>query len=311
MSSSTPAQPAQPSPLPLVYAVILNVNRRDDTLACLATLAAMGYPNLRTIVLDCQSTDGSVAAVRAAYPDVCVMPLEENRGYAGNNNIGIREAQACGAAWVFVLNDDLIVDPLCLKALIDAGQHDPTIGVLGPLVYHHDEPDVIQSAGGLIDANWNSVHRGLNERDTGQFLSPVEASFVSGCALLVRREVLERVGLLDERFFMYWEETDWCLRARAAGWRVTIVPAAKVWHKGVRRDYQPKPYVSYYMVRNRFLCMGSHHAPLRAKLAAWATLTRTVLSYTLRPKWRVKKAHRDAMWRGAVDHLRRCYGPQT
>ena len=192
-----------------------------------------------------QSTDGSVDAVRSAFPGVRIIELDRNLGYPGNNNVGIRAAVESGADWVFVLNEDTVLAPDCVAQLVEEGQRDPRIGVVGPMVYHHDEPDVIQSAGGGFTRFWQEFHRGQNEPDRGQFREPSPVQWISGCAILVRRGVIETAGLLDERFFIYWDETEWCVRAGKAGWRIVHVPAAKVWHKGVQRDYRPKPYVTY------------------------------------------------------------------
>ncbi|MEZ5317451.1 MAG: glycosyltransferase family 2 protein [Vicinamibacterales bacterium] len=296
---------------PLVVCVVLNSSRRDDTLECLASMAAGGYPRVRTIVLDCQSTDGSVAAVRAAHPEVEVVELAENRGYAGNNNVGIARALAIGADWVFVLNEDTVLAPGCLARLMDVAEADPRTGIVGPTVFHHDEPTVIQSAGGGLGRWWTGFHYGKDEPDRGQFTTPRAVDWISGCAILVRRGVIEAVGSIDERFFIYWEETEWCLRAGRAGWRIVHVPAAVVWHKGVSRDYRPKPGVTYYSTRNRLLMLATHRAPIGAWLVAWAQILRTLLSWTVRPKWRGKRAHRDAMWRGVSDFLHRRLGGMT
>jgi GT2 family glycosyltransferase len=293
---------------PRIVAVVLNTNRRDDTLACLESLARLDYPDRAVLVLDNASTDGSAAAIAAAHPDVRVLPLTENRGYAGNNNVGIAAALEMGADWVLVLNEDTILDPACFTELMRVAATDERIGVLGPLVYHHDEPAVIQSAGGLMNGRWEAWHRGQNEDDTGQFAAPQDVQWISGCAILVRREVIAQVGPLDERFFYYWEETEWCVRAGRAGWRVVLVPAARIWHKGVKRDYRPGPSVAYYNTRNHLLLMSKHHASVGAWLRQWAGIARTLVSYTVKPRWRERRESRDAIWWGATDFLRGRWG---
>jgi GT2 family glycosyltransferase len=297
-----------PSGVPLVGCVVLNSNRREDTLECLGSIAAAGDGRLRTFVLDCQSTDGSVAAVRSGFPDVQVIELERNLGYAGNNNVGIEAALDAGVEWVFVLNEDTVLAPDCLPRLMDVARTDPHIGILGPMVYHHDEPGIIQSAGGGLTARWQGFHHGQNQPDAGQFTGAHDVQWISGCAILVRREVIEGVGALDPRFFIYWEETEWCVRAGKAGWRVVQVPAAKVWHKGVQRDYRPKPSVTYYSTRNRLFMLSIHRAPVSARVVAWAEILRTLASWSLRPRWRHMRPHRDAMLRGAADYLRSRWG---
>jgi GT2 family glycosyltransferase len=174
---------------PYVITVILNTNRREDTLACLASLERGTYANHRIIVLDNASTDGSVEAIRSAFPAVEIIALADNRGYAGNNNVGIAAALERGADWVFVLNEDTILAPACLEELIRVGESDPRIGIVGPMVYHHDEPTVIQSAGGRLGRNWESQHIAQNEPDTQQFVSPRAVDWISGCAILVPRRV--------------------------------------------------------------------------------------------------------------------------
>lgn len=295
-------------PVPRVVSVILNTNRRQDTLECLASLAATTYSNHAAIVLDNASTDGSVAAIGAAFPDVRVIALASNLGYAGNNNVGIAAALAQGTDWVFVLNEDTVLAPDCLTRLVQAGSADPQIGIVGPMVYHHGEPDVIQSAGGRMSRFWNSFHLAQNVADKGQFREPHSVDWISGCAILVRRSVIDQVGMIDPRYFYFWEETEWCLRARRSGWRVVHVPEARLWHKGVQRDYRPKPLVTYYSTRNRLLTLAKHHAPAAVWVMAWLQILRTLVSWTVKPKWRDMKAHRWAMWRGATDFLRARWG---
>jgi GT2 family glycosyltransferase len=293
---------------PLVVSVILNTNRRADTLECLASLARGTYPAHHVIVLDNASTDGSAEAIRAEFPAVEVVALEENLGYAGNNNVGIALALERGAAWIFVLNEDTVLAPDCLERLVGGGESDARIGIVGPMVYHHDEPGVIQSAGGHLTPWWDSRHIGQNVPDSGQYAGPHAVDWISGCAILVRRAVVEQVGPIDPRYFYFWEETEWCLRAGRAGWQVLHVPAARLWHKGVQRDYRPKPTVTYYATRNRLLTMAKHHAPLYVRAAAWLQIARTLASWTLKPRWRHMREHRHAMWRGATDFMRARWG---
>lgn len=293
---------------PYVITIILNTNRRDDTLACLESLSRSTYTNHKIIVLDNASSDGSVEAIRAGFPAVEIIALSENTGYAGNNNVGIKAAIEQGADWVFVLNEDTVLAATCIEQLVQAGESDARTGIVGPLVYHYDEPTVIQSAGGQISRFWESSHIAQNTPDSGQFTQPRPVDWISGCAILVRRAAIEQAGMLDERFFYYWEEVEWCLRIRRHGWNIMHVPAAKLWHKGVQRDYQPKPSVSYYNTRNRFLMLKKHHAPAAVWLFTWAQMARTLISLTVKPKWRSKRPHRDAMWRGAIDFLRQRWG---
>lgn len=293
---------------PLVAVLILNTNKRDDTLACLRSLADQSWRRLDVIVLDNHSTDGSVEAIRAEHPSVTVVSLADNRGYAGNNNVGIELARQRGADWVFVLNEDTIVDRRCIEALVQHGEQHPELGVLGPLVLHHDEPAVIQSAGGWFDEAWEAGHLGANADDQGQYREPYVVSWVTGCSIFVRRAVIEQIGGIDERFFYYWEETEWCVRAGRAGWQIAVVPRARLWHKGVTRHYVPSPNVSYYHTRNRLLLMRTHGAPVTRLALEIFRICKTLTSWSVRPKWRHLREHRRAVAAGLRDFARHRWG---
>lgn len=293
---------------PYVITIILNTNRRQDTLECLASIKSSNYPNNKTLILDNASRDGSVDAIRAQHPEVGIIELKSNRGYAGNNNVGIQAALNENADWVFVLNEDTVLSADCMTRLVEAGASDPRTAAVGPMVYHHNEPRIIQSAGGMLDRAWNSLHLGQNQPDTGQFGECRPVDWISGCGIMVRKSAIEMVGPLDERFFYYYEETEWCLRMRNHGWRILHVPQAKLWHKGVQRDYRPNPSVTYYSARNRLLMMSKHCAPVTAWVLALSELMRTLISWTVKPKWKSMNSHRDAMLRGILDFVHRRWG---
>ncbi len=307
----TPTSSAWPAAPPHVAAIILNHQRPGDTLACLDSLAATSYPRLTTLVLDLGTGPAFAAEMSRRFPNVEVVALPANAGYAGNNNLGLKLALERQADWVLLLNDDTLVDRACLEHLVRAGEESARHGLVGPTVYHANEPQVIQSAGGQLDSQWRSLHLGQNELDVGQLgVSARRVDWLSGCALLARREAIESTGPLDDRFFLYWEETEWCLRARRRGWHVLQVPQAKVWHKGVQRHYQRSPDVTYYSARNRWLVFMLHQAPLRARLGALAEYVRTLLAWTFRPKWRHMHAHRDALGQALWHAALRRWGPR-
>ncbi len=292
----------------LVITVILNTNRREDTLEALESLGNADYPNHKIILLDNASQDGSVEAIRSNYPGVHVIKLNENLGYAGNNNVGIQAAIEMGAAWVLVLNEDTVLAPDCISRLVSAAETDDQVGIVGPMVYHFDHPEVIQSAGGIMGADWRAAHLDQNEYDTGQQVENRLVDWISGCAIMVRRDVIEQIGGLDDRFFYYFEETEWCLRARLRGWKIMHVPHAKLWHKGVQLQYQPGENVTYYGTRNRLLMLSIHRAPVRVWLTTWFDNLRTLMSWSIKPKWRSKRKHRDAMLEGIWDFLNQRWG---
>jgi GT2 family glycosyltransferase len=189
--------------LPRVAVIVLNWNGGQDTLDCLASLRQMDYPCFDVLVVDNSSTDGSIEAIRESFPEVSLIETGANLGFTGGNNVGMRHALDRGADYVLLLNNDTEVAVDLLACLVDAVEAEPGVGVAGPLIYYYDQPEIVWSAGGAVDRRRGQTRMvGLGEPDSGQYGSmPREVDFVSGCALLARRSVLEQIGLLDERFF--------------------------------------------------------------------------------------------------------------
>jgi GT2 family glycosyltransferase len=302
--SLPPPAPAQPT----LAAIVLSRGRTNDTLACLASLEANAYAGLRVIVVDYGPPGELAGAAAGLRAELEVLPVARNLGYAGNNNVGLRRALDGPAQWLLLINDDAWLAPDCLGRLLAAGDSDPRVGLVGPTVYHAGDPQVIQSAGGRLTANWVPEHLEQDERDRGRAAGWRAVDWLSGCALLARRAMVDAIGLLDERFFMYWEEVEWCLRAGRLGWQVLQVPQAKAWHRGGQRGGPVEPNVTYYSARNRFLVLNLYRAPARAWWLAGASTLRTLLSWSVRPRWRSRRPHRDALWQALVDAARGRWG---
>ena len=121
--------------------------------------------------------------------------------------------------------------------------------------------------------------------------------------------MVDQIGMLDASYFLYWEDTEWCIRAAEAGWKVCHVPQAKVWHKGANRNFQPKPYQRYYFTRNRLYTLEKHNISFSMRMLIIASTLRTILKWSINPKRKILREHRNALWRGLVDYLRHHYGP--
>lgn len=202
------------------------------TLDCLDSLHRAAFRNRQILVVDNGSTDGSVNAIRERFPDVEILPLGENRRFAGGNNAGIRHALARGADLMLLLNNDTTVDPGYLDPMVDRIRSDPAIGIVAPKILYSSEPDVLWYAGGAISF-WRGTmrHLGIREKDRGQRDLSGDTDYATGCCLLARKELVATIGLLDESYFMYTEDADWCIRARRAGYRIVYEPRAKIWHR--------------------------------------------------------------------------------
>jgi GT2 family glycosyltransferase len=248
----------------LVAAVVLSWNRCEDTLACLRSLAAVKEPGLQTILVDNASSDGTVEAVRSAFPDVEVLVNEANLGFAEGNNVGIRHALDGGASWVLILNNDVEVDPGFLRALLDEAGRRPGAGALSPLILFEPPSETIWFAGASYDPRkgYNGRQRGYGEPAGPPFDGVWETDRICGAAMLVPRAVLEEVGNFDTGLFAYYEDTDWSLRARAASHSLYVVPAARIWHKVSRSSGgESSPTTLYYGTRNA-LAVSERAAPL-------------------------------------------------
>ena len=211
---------------------MLTYNGKADVLECLASLSRSTYPNLEMVVVDNGSSDGSVAAIEAGFPAVRIIENGRNLRWAGGNNVGIRYALESGADTILLLNNDTTMDPEMVTQLVGAAQSDPEVGILGPKIYYHAQPETVWYAGGKVNLWWGAVrHVGIRQRDTGQFDQVVAVDYVTGCALMVKREVVEKIGLIDTVYTAYGEDTDYCLRATRVGYRLLMVPSAVMWHK--------------------------------------------------------------------------------
>ncbi|MCL4826275.1 MAG: glycosyltransferase family 2 protein [Caldilinea sp.] len=293
-----------------VWCIVLAYNGIDLTLECLATLRVQDYANLHLLVVDNASTDGTVETLRAQAPDVEVLPANANLGYAGGNNLGMRHALAHGADLLFLVNNDTRLDPHCVTALVEEIQRAPICGAVGPMVYTWDNWQTISSAGGVVDwAAADAINVGVGEIDQGQY-PPRSVDFVNGCGIMVSKAAIERVGLIDERFFMYWEETDWCLRMREAGLDVRFQPTAKMQHKAPLTWQQQSPLTLYYMGRNRLFFFARHgRAPQRVGAVIGATKG---LLHGVVQNWRTgNRAASEAARQALIDGVMRRWGRRS
>ena len=246
--------------LPLVCVVILNWNRAKDTAECVASVLQMDYPNCRVIVVDNGSTDGTPEKLHASFPAIDVIVNATNLGFAAGNNVGIEFALRHEAGYVFLLNNDTVVDKALLRELVNVGEANSQAGVLGPKIYYHDDPDRIWFVG--ADRNplaFTVINWALGKKDRGQFDQIRKVDFICGAGMLVKREVWERIGLLDPSYFMYYEDSDFCVRAKMAGYTLLSAPKAYMWHKvPINRQGEMSPTKVYDRARSGMRFFRKH-----------------------------------------------------
>jgi GT2 family glycosyltransferase len=261
--------------------VILHFSQLDLTEACLASvkqLETKGF-ELEVIVVNNNPLE-EIDSLKKKFPGFVFLKTPKNLGYAGGNNFGIKRALKDNTDFILLLNNDTLLDKKIILELLKAAKNNQQVGILGPKIYfapghefhqkryqEKDKGKVIWYAGGLLD--WQNIiasHQGVDEVDQGQYDHLKDTDFVSGCAMLIKKEVFKKIGLFDEDYFLYLEDVDFCWRTKQAGYKIFFVPLAKVWHVNAGSSEIGGPLHDYYLTRNRML-FGSKYASLRTKLA--------------------------------------------
>ena len=280
----------------MVGIVIVHYTGREDTLECLASVfASTDATDTRVFLVDQGVGDGTPDAVRSRFPTVQVLENGKNLGYAGGANVGIRAGLAGGAEHVLLLNNDVTLAPEMLDQLLSASKTAPNVGILGPVSLVADGTDRVWATGGRID--WRGQALRLEHEQN-------EPDYLIGCGMLVKRAVFERIGMFDERFFLYYEEADLCARAKDAGFRLRCVPQAFLWHKVSRATGTDSPLTLYYMRRNMLLYLAK-----RRQWLGWIVAVGDALRLTL--VWNLQhkeNTHRKALRSALCDALRARWG---
>ena len=248
------------SKLPFVAIIILNYNGKIDTFECLNSLHKIGYKNFRIYLVDNGSTEAIENEVVIRFPDIKFIGNNSNLGFTGGNNVGCKAAITDGADYVLLLNNDTVVDEYFLDYLVAECEKDNRIGMATSKIYFYGQDKVLWAYGAKIDRlSARSPHIGVYEYDDCKYDYIREVDRITGCAMLMRREVIDKIGMLDDRFFIYEEELDWCIRARKAGYKLVVVPNSIIWHKGHRDAGRiGRPFIAYLQTRNHFLLLRKH-----------------------------------------------------
>ncbi len=274
-----------------VSVVVVNFNGARLLDDCLCSLSQQIYRSFEVVFVDNGSTDDSLSKARRLLPGIRCVPLSENRGFAGGANAGIRAA--CGEH-VILLNNDTLVAPDFLEELVLAADQNPRIGMVAPKILNYSDRTLIDSVGGLLLCRQGkALGRGRGERDHGQYDKIHEVLMPCGCAALYKRALFEDVGLLDERFFAYCEDSDLGLRARWAGWEAVSAPRAVVYHKYSATAGSRSSLKMYLTERNHYwLALKNYPLRLLLILPAVESYRCLLMAYAL--------LCRKGM--GAVDH---------
>ncbi len=266
-----------------LFVITLNYNGKNDTLNCLKSLTKSKLTkniSLHIIVVDNASHDDSISTIKKQFPQVIIHSSPINTGFAQGNNLGINLAREQNADFIVLLNNDTQVAPDALQELVKATQRHAQGGIFSPKIYFAPGREfhkqrykkseigkVIWSAGGKIDwQNMFGVNIGMDEVDGKQFSQEKPVDSASGCCLLLTKEAISKLKGFDQRYYMYYEDVDLCLRAQKTGLEIWYIPQAKIWHVSAGSTSVGSPSHDYFIARNRMLA-GLQYAPLRTKLA--------------------------------------------
>jgi len=251
-----------------VGVVLVNWNGAEHTIPCIASLLAGSVRPEWVVVIDNASHDGSAGRIVEEFPGIALVRNSENLGFTGANNIGIERLLTLGCEYIWILNNDTTVDKQCLSVLKDYLRAHPGVSACSGKILYAEPQNLIWYAGATYDSwTMRSKHRGEGTCDVGQYEQPGAVPFLSGCCMFVRRETIERVGVFDDRFFAYDEDSDWCLRVMEANRRLDYVPNAILWHKvsATVRSVKARdtagttsPFSIYVTNRNRLLVIRKH-----------------------------------------------------
>ncbi|MGA2624698.1 MAG: glycosyltransferase family 2 protein [Bacteroidota bacterium] len=273
---------------PSAYAIVLNWNRFDDTVECIASLKRSSLPLRHILVLDQASPDASGKKLEDNYrgdDQIIVICNEKNYGFAAAANIGIQRALNEGAELIFLINNDTIVAEDCIQRLFEVLNLDPLAAAAGPAIMYYSNPEKLWQAGGFFSKLKMGVivpGKGKRLRDIDQSAS--RATFLTGCALLIRRCTFERVGLFDTSYFFYGEDVDYSLRIRDEGMRMYFVPTAKVLHKieDIATD-RTSPFVLYHLAKSTMIMLRKRFSGLEL----WYGVTLQLTLYTAFRCWQI------------------------
>lgn len=299
---------------PRVIFVIVNWNQCQLTLDCLDSLYAQDYAEWGVVVVDNCSQDGTPDAVRNRFPMAIVVEAGANLGIAAGNNLGIRRALEEKPAYVFLLNNDTVVAPDMLAHLVAAAESSPDIGMTGPTMLYFSQPNTIWCTGGKVD-KWTGGTTRLGANDplsSVAAVQPQDMEFTASCAVCIKSAVFAEIGVMDERYFMYYDETDWFARAARRGWRTVYVPKAQMWHRVAASTGWESPVVDYYMTRNALLFLWKNHRGFgRLPVVVLAAMRSAIaiVAYTVRPHQGARVPSRNARLLGLRDAVLGRWGP--
>jgi hypothetical protein len=304
----------------MVSIITINYNSLEVTCELLDSIRKAGYGDIETIVVDNASKVSPGDFLKKHYPEVKFIQSEKNLGFAGGNNLGIRASRG---GFLFFLNNDAELTVGAIETMLALFEKNPGVGIASPKICYHNarpgsEPDVIQYVGTTHVHPLTARNRTLGERETdkGQYKVAQPTAYVHGAAMMIPREVIQKVGLMPEEFFLYYEELDWCEQIRQAGYEIWVEPNAKIYHKESYSVSKISALKTYYLNRNRLFFMQRNRTKAQWRMFSLFlflfTVPKNSLLYLLKGEWANLKAFLKAIrWNFSSQKIRPVSAPLT
>lgn len=242
--------------MPLVYIIILNFNSYEETLRCLESVKNIQYDNFQVVIVDNNSEDNSAEMLKGNDSNYTFLKNESNLGYANGNNVGIKFALDNGAEYICILNNDVEVESKFLYKLISYLEDNSEVGIAGPCICDYDNRDRVQSMGASINLYTGLAQGKMKDKQYDKMRKTfTEVDYLGGACFVLRRKVVEDIGTIPEMYFLFFEETEFCLKAKKRGYKLICLTESKVYHKRSATISKYKGLSYYYLNRNRIIFM--------------------------------------------------------
>lgn len=273
----------------LLYVIILNYNGGEDTIRCIESVRKSNYNRFKILVVDNGSEDASHFLLGKMFTDIEILQSGKNLGYAGGNNIGIEYALKRGAEYICLLNNDVVIAQDMLSILVENLQEDDK-KVVGPAILFWNE-ERVYSTGAIINF-WKGTAKFINFEQSYRDIEkkPISCDYLEGTCLMFSERTLREVGMMPEEYFMYFEETEWCCKAKKKGYDVVCIPLAKLWHKGSASVNKIEGFKAYYENRNRVL-FEKRNAPTIQKIFFYHYLVLQTIYRIIRKQFSLKESY--------------------
>ena len=294
---------------PLVSIITINYNESEVTLDLLRSIRGLTYSNYEIIVVDNASPQDNPDIIKEKYPEVFLIKSQENLGFAGGNNLGVKQAKG---EYLLFINNDTIVPQDFIQPLVETFQRDKGIGMVSPKIKFHWDPTLIQYAGYTPMNKWTIRNSsiGYHQKDDGNFDTPMETQSIHGAAMMVPRHIVDEVGMMTEVYFLYYEEHDWAEMIKRAGYRIFYQPKSHILHKESVSTGKFSPLKTYYLSRNRILFARRNFKPfplcISLAFQLLVSIPKQTLTFTLKREFE----HLTAFWQAISWNLRYRNGAQ-